>query len=52
MVVKPFLSENEIMLFQLFSGIKEKFVDMMQSHYLCVILHVKRKTLFILTYLF
>ena len=38
------------MVFQLFSGIKVKFVDnMMQSNYLCFILQVKRKKLFILT---
>ena len=38
------------MFFQLFSTVKVKLVDeMMQSNYLCVILHVKRKTLLLLT---
>ena len=38
------------MFFQLLSGIKVKLVDkMMQSNYLRVILHVKRKKLLILT---
>ena len=38
------------MFFQLFSTIKVKLVDeMMQSNYLCVILHVKRKKVLILT---
>ena len=38
------------MFFQLFSTIEVKFVDeMMQSNYLCVILHVKRKNVSILT---
>ena len=37
-------------VFQLFSTIKVKLVDeMMQSNYLCVILHVRRKTLLLLT---
>ena len=38
------------MFFQLFSRIKVKLVDdMIQSNYLCVILHVKCQTLLILT---
>ena len=38
------------MFFQLFSTIKIKLVDeMMQSNYLCVIFHVKREKLLILT---
>ena len=38
------------MFFQLFSTIKVKLVDeMMQSNYLCVILHVKRKKVLIVT---
>ena len=38
--------------FQLFSGIKVKFVDkMMQSDYLCVTLRVEHKKIFILTVL-
>ena len=42
-VVKPFLSENAC-FFQLFPTIKVKLVDeLMQSAYLCVILHVKHK---------
>ena len=36
------------MFFQLIPEIKEKLVDkVMQSNYLCVILHVKRKKLII-----
>ena len=43
---------KKCMFFQHLSGIKVKLVDkMMQSNYLCVILHVKRKKLFILTVL-
>ena len=38
------------MSFELFSTMKVKLVDeMMQSIYLCVISHVKRKTLLLLT---
>ena len=38
------------MFFQLFSTIKVKLVnEMMQSNYLCVILHVKGKKVLILT---
>ena len=38
--------------FQLFSGIKVKFVDkMMQSNYVCVTLRVERKKKYILTVL-
>ena len=38
------------MFFELFSTVKVKIVDeMMQSNYLCVILHVKRKKLLLLT---
>ena len=38
------------MFFQVFSTMKVKLVDeMMQSIYLCVILHVKRKTLLLPT---
>ena len=49
-MVKPFLSENACFFFQFFSTIKVKFVDeMMRSNYLCVILHVQRKKLIILT---
>ena len=37
-------------VFQLLSGLKVKPVDkIMQSNYLCVILHVKRKKFLILT---
>ena len=44
--------EWECMFFQHLSGIKVKLEDkMMQSNYLCVILHVKRKKLLILTVL-
>ena len=49
-MVKPFLGEK--FDFQLFSGIKVKFVDkMMQSNYLCVTLRVEHKKIFILTVL-
>ena len=42
--------EWNCMVFHLLSGIKVNLVDkMMQSNYLCVILHVKRKKLLILT---
>ena len=42
--------EWNFMVFHLLSGIKVNLVDkMMQSNYLCVILHVKRKKLLILT---
>ena len=38
------------MFFQLFSTIKVKLADeMMQRNYVCVILHVKRKKILILT---
>ena len=40
------------MFFQHLSGIKVKLVDkMMQSNYLCVILHVERKKLLVVTVL-
>ena len=47
-VVKPFLSKNAC--FSPFFRIKSKLVNkMVQSNYLCVILNVKRRKLFIFT---
>ena len=44
------IAEWKCMFFQLLSGIKLKLVNkMMQSNYLCVTLHVKRKKLLIFT---
>jgi len=47
-VVKPFLTENAS--FSMFSTMKVKLLDeMMQSAYLCVILHGKHKKLIFIT---